>query len=215
MRVKSYEQIKREQEAMKEKKKKAIMDILTSAKNNPKFGKLLTYSFNSLDQMITPPGSDVRLNAQLIIETGGIEILKSIALKNSNNEQICKLIGDIILKLTSQHFKVDQELAQKFVAAKGHEAVIEMVLSKNKGPGTIPLIKCVNNLCQVPQLVNKLLDAGIAETVKLVNDLYADDIYVIRLNLDTMKRVSNQKNGRQERYSPQYFNHDKKMWKSF
>ena len=196
MRVKSYEQIKREQEAMKEKKKKAIMDILTSAKNNPKFGKLLTYSFNSLDKMITPPGSDVRLNAQLIIETGGIEILKSIALKNSNNEQICKLIGDIILKLTSQHFKVDQELAQKFVAAKGHEAVIEMVLSKNKGPGTIPLIKCVNNLCQVPQLVNKLLDAGIAETVKLVNDLYADDIYVIRLNLDTMKRVSNQKNGR-------------------
>ena len=181
---------------MKEKKKKAIMDILTSAKNNPKFGKLLTYSFNSLDKMITPPGSDVRLNAQLIIETGGIEILKSIALKNSNNEQICKLIGDIILKLTSQHFKVDQELAQKFVAAKGHEAVIEMVLSKNKGPGTIPLIKCVNNLCQVPQLVNKLLDAGIAETVKLVNDLYADDIYVIRLNLDTMKRISNQKNGR-------------------
>ena len=79
MRVKSYEQIKREQEAMKEKKKKAIMDILTSAKNNPKFGKLLTYSFNSLDKMITPPGSDVRLNAQLIIETGGIEILKSIA----------------------------------------------------------------------------------------------------------------------------------------
>ena len=82
MRVKSYEQIKREQEAMKEKKKKAIMDILTSAKNNPKFAKLLSYSFTSLDKMITPPNSDVRLNAKLIIESGGIEVLRSIALKN-------------------------------------------------------------------------------------------------------------------------------------
>ena len=197
MRVKTYEEIKREQAAMKEKKKKAINDILTSATNNPKFAKLLTYSFNSLDKMITPPGSDVRLNAQLIIECGGIEVLRSLAIKNSHNEEICKQIADIIFKLTSLYHHVDQELAQKFVANKGHEAVIEMLLSKNKGPGSIPLIKCINNLCQVPQLVNKLLDAGIAETVKLVNDLYFDDIYVIRLNLDTMKRISNQKNGRE------------------
>ena len=196
MRVKTYEEIKREQAAMKEKKKKAITDVLTSAQNNPKFAKLLMYSFNSLDKMITPPGSDVRLNAQLIMECGGIEVLKSLAVKNSGNEELCKKIAEIIFKLTSQYYKVDQELAQKFVAAKGHEAVIEMLLSKNKGPGSIPLIKCINNLCQVPQLINKLLDAGIAETIKLVNDLYSDDIYVIRLNLDTMKRVSNQKNGR-------------------
>ena len=196
MRVKTYEEIKREQAVLKEKKKRAINDILTSATNNPKFVKLLTYSFNSLDKMITPPGSDVRLNAQLIIECGGIEVLRSLADKNSHNPEICKLIADIIFKLTSTYHHVDQELAQKFVANKGHEAVIEMLLSINKGPGSIKLIKCINNLCQVPQLINKLLDAGIAEAVKLVNDLYADDIIVVRLNLDTMKRISNQKNGR-------------------
>ena len=196
MRVRTYEEIKREQALIKEKKKKAINDILTSTTNNPKFAKLLAYSFTSLDKMITPPGSDVRLNAQLIIECGGIEVLRSLALKNSHNEELCKQIAEIIFKLTSLYHTVDQELAQKFVARKGHEAVIEMLLSKNKGPGSIPLIKCINNLCQVPQLINKLLDAGIAETIKLVNDLYADDIYVIRLNLDTMKKVSNQKNGR-------------------
>ena len=196
MRVKTYEEIKREQQAIKEKKKRAINDILTSTTNNPKFAKLLSYSFTSLDRMITPPGSDVRLNAQLIIECGGIEVLRSLAIKNSHNEELCKQIAEIIFKLTSLYHTVDQELAQKFVARKGHEAVIEMLLSKNKGPGSIPLIKCINNLCQVPQLINKLLDAGIAETIKLVNDLYADDIYVIRLNLDTMKKVSNQKNGR-------------------
>ena len=170
-RVKTYEQIKKEQELQIKQKQKAIKDILTSAKNNPKFAKLLSYSFTSLDRMITPPGSDVRLNAQLIIECGGIEVLRSLAIKNSHNEELCKQIADIIFKLTSLYHTVDQELAQKFVARKGHEAVIEMLLSKNKGPGSIPLIKCINNLCQVPQLINKLLDAGIAETIKLVNDL--------------------------------------------
>ena len=198
MRVKTYEQIKREQEAMIKQKQKAINDVLTSAKNNPKFAKLLTYSFTSLDKMITPPNSDARLNAKLIIEGGGIEVLRSIALKNVHNEELCKQIANIIVKLTSLYENnVDQELAQKFVAAKGHEAVIEILLSKDKGPGSVPLIKCLNNLCQVPQLINKMLNAGLAETIKLVNDLYSDDLMVIRMNLDTMKKVSNQKTGRE------------------
>ncbi len=198
LRVKSYDQIKREQEAVIKQKQKAINDVLTSAKNNPKFAKLLSYSFSSLDKMITPPNSDAKLNAKLIIESGGIEVLKNIVLKNVHNEDLCKQIADIIVKLTSVYGGVDQELAQKFVAAKGHEAVIEMLLSKNKGEGSVPLIKCLNNLCQVPQLINKLLEAGLAESIKLVNDLYCDDdITVLRLNLDTMKKVSNQKTGRE------------------
>ena len=134
----------------------------------------------------------------LVIEGGGLEVLRSIAQKNLHNEDICRQIANIICKLTSLYENnVDQELAQKFVEAKGHEAVIEILLSKDKGQGSVPLIKCLNNLCQVPQLVNKLLDAGLAETIKLVNDLYTDDIGVIRMNLDTMKKVSNQKTGRE------------------
>ena len=182
MRVKSYDQVKREQEAMIKQKKKAITDVLTSAKNNPKFAKLLSYSFTSLEKMITPPNSDARLNAQLVIESGGIEVLRQIAQKNLHNEAIMKQISNLILKLTSVNGNVDQELAQKFVEAKGHEAVIEMLLSKDKDSGSVPLIKCLNNLCQVPQLINKLLDAGLAETIKLVNDMYSDDIGVVRMN---------------------------------
>ena len=198
IRVKTYEQIKKEQEASMKQKQKAINDVLTSAKNNPKFAKLLSYSFTSLEKMITPPNSDARLNAKLIIEGGGIEVLKSIALKNVNNEDICKQIANIVVKLTSLYGNnVDQELAQKFVGAKGHDAVIEMLLSKKKGAGSTPLIKCLNNLCQVPQLINKMLDSGLAETIKLVNDLYSDDIMVIRMNIDTMKKVTNQKTGRE------------------
>ena len=197
MRVKSYEQVKKEKEAQLNSKRKAIRDVLTSAKNNPKFAKLLSYSFTSLDKMITPPQSDCRLNAKLIMEEGGIDVLRQIALKNVHNEDICRQIANIIVKLTSMAEGVDQELALKFVESKGHEAVIELLLSKDKGEGSVPLIKTLNNLCQVPQLINKLLDAGLAESIKLVNDLYNDDIQVISTNLDTMKKVSNQKTGRE------------------
>ena len=53
----------------------------------------------------------------------------------------------------------------------------------------------MNNLVQVPQLINKLLDSGLAETIKLVNDLYSDDIPIIATKFDTMLKVSNQKVG--------------------
>ena len=89
MRVKSYEQVKKEKEAQLNSKRKAINDILTSAKNNPKFAKLLSYSFGSLDKMITPPQSDVRINAILILEQGGVVVLRSSALKNIHNEELC------------------------------------------------------------------------------------------------------------------------------
>ena len=61
----------------------------------------------------------------------------------------------------------DHELALKFVEAKGHEAIIDLLLSlsKNKGTGSIPLIKCINNLCQVPQLINKLINVKLEETI--------------------------------------------------
>ena len=197
MRVKSYEQAKKEKEAQLNTKRKAINDILTSAKNNPKFAKLLSYSFGSLDKMVTPPQSDVRLNAKLTIEQGGVEVLRSSAIKNISHEDLIIQIAIIILKLIYSDEGVDQELALKFVGAKGHEAVIEILLSKNKGPGSVPLIKCLNYLCQVPKLINTLLNAGLAEAIKLVNDLYTDDIQVISINLDTMKKVSNQKTGRE------------------
>lgn len=50
---------------------------------------------------------------------------------------------------------------------------------------------------QVPQLVQKLIDSGLIETVKLVNDLYVDDVDVITMNFDTMKKISNLKLGRE------------------
>ena len=58
------------------------------------------------------------------------------------------------------------------------------------------MIKWLNNLCQVPQLIIKILNSGLAEEIKSVNDLYFDDAQVIRINLATMKKVTNQKTRR-------------------
>lgn len=50
---------------------------------------------------------------------------------------------------------------------------------------------------QIPQLVQKLIDSGLIETVKLINDLYYDDFDAICLNFDTLKKISNLKVGRE------------------
>ncbi len=50
---------------------------------------------------------------------------------------------------------------------------------------------------QIPQLVQKLIDSGLIETVKLINDLYYDDFEAICLNFDTLKKISNLKVGRE------------------
>ena len=100
---------------------------------------------------------DVKHNAETVLSALGLSMtaaitiyLKQIALKNLRNESVLKQIADIVLKLTQANDQVDPELCQKFVGAKGHEAVIELLIAKDKRPRSVPLIKTLNNLCQVP-----------------------------------------------------------------
>ena len=195
--AKSYAQLKAEKAAQLKKKEEHITSILTSAKNNPKFVKMLVYSLNSIEALITPPNFEIRTNAKLIIKQGGIGILKELAIANIKNEEVTNLIADIMWKLMSVYDVVDQELALAFAEQGGHEAVINMILQKDKGKATLPLLKILNGLAQVPQLIPKLLNSGIAEAIKLINDLYGDDINIIAMNFDTMKKISNQKTGRE------------------
>ena len=48
----------------------------------------------------------------------------------------------------------------------------------------------MNGLVQVPKLIKKMIESGIIETVKLVNDLYNDDLEIITINFETMKKIS-------------------------
>lgn len=46
-------------------------------------------------------------------------------------------------------------------------------------------------------MLQKLIESGLIETVKLINDLYFDDLDSISVNLDTLKKITNLKVGRE------------------
>ena len=161
-----------------------------------KFIKLLIYSLNSLKIFITPPNREIRINASIIIRLEGVGILQTIILKNITNEEVVLQASNILWKLISLYGKVDHELAKLFTDDNGQEAVITILLKKQTGNSSEPYIKILNRLVQIPQLVSRLLDSGITDTVIIVNDTYNnDDIMVI--NFDTMKKISNQRVGRE------------------
>jgi len=45
-----------------------ISDVIKSIRNNPKFIKLLIYSMNSLENFVSPPNRQIRINAKIIIK---------------------------------------------------------------------------------------------------------------------------------------------------
>ena len=177
-------------------KEETINTVLTTAKDNPKFVKLLIYTLNSLEGFVSPPNREIRINASIIIRLEGVGILHTISLKNISNDEIVLKAGDIIWKLISIYDTVDQELAKLFADKDGHKAVIEILVAKKEGESTVPYIRILNGLVQIPQLVQKLLDDGLADTVKKTDEIFHDDIEMINLNFDTLKKISNQKSGR-------------------
>ena len=182
---------------MTRQKEETLRTVLTSAKDNPKFIKLLIYSLNSLENFITPPNREIRINASIIIRLEGVGILQTITLKNITNEEIVFQAGNILWKLISLYGKVDHELAKLFADNNGQEAVITILLKKQTANSSEPYIKILNGLVQIPQLVSRLLNSGITDTVKIVNDTYTDDDGIMAVNFDTMKKISNQRVGRE------------------
>ena len=202
----SYIRLQQERAAALKKKEDTLKTVLESAKKNPKFIKLLIYSLNSLENFVSPPNREIPINAKIIIRLEGIGILRALALINITNDEVVLKTGDIIWKLISVYDILDYELAKYFAEKNGHQAAIEILISKNKNSTnnentakcSIPFIKVLNGLSQIPQLMNKLLENNLTDTIKLINDTYIDDINILNMNSDTTKKVSNLKNGREE-----------------
>ena len=57
--------------------------------------------------------------------------------------------------------------------------------------------KVLNTLAQVSVLHKKLIESGIVEVCKFVNDMYFDRVGIVKVNLDTLKRISGLKLGRE------------------
>ena len=176
-------------------KEEAIGTMLTTTKNNPNFFKLLIFTLNSLESFVSTPNREIRVNAGVMIRLEGVGILHTIIIKNITKDEIVTKAGDIIWKLISVYDNLDAELAKLFTEKNGHKAVIEILIQRQKGPNevTTPYVRVLNGLVQIPQLVPTLLESGLADTFNLDDQ---QDIDVITLNLDTLRKISNQKIGR-------------------
>lgn len=51
-----------------DQKIEVISNVIKSIKSNPKFIKLLIYSMNSLENFVSPPNREIRVNAKVIIK---------------------------------------------------------------------------------------------------------------------------------------------------
>ena len=184
-------------------KEESIGTMLTTTKNNPNFVKLLIFTLNSLENFVSPPNREIRVNAGVMIRLEGVEILHTIIVKNITKDEIVTKAGDIIWKLISVYDKLDPELAKLFVEKNGHKAVIEILVKRPNGPAdvTAPYVRVLNGLVQIPQLVPTLLESGLADTFNLDEN---QDLEIIKLNLDTLRKISNQKIGRDFLISKNY-----------
>ena len=176
-------------------KEETIGTLLTTTKNNPNFVKLLIFTLNQLENFISPPNREIRVNASIIIRLEGVGILHTIIIKNISKDEIVTKAGDIIWKLVSVYNNLDSELAKLFAEKNGHKAIIEILVQRQKGPHevTAPYVRVLNGLVQIPQLVPSLLESGLVDTFNLEEE---ENLEMITLNLDTLKKISNQKLGR-------------------
>ena len=130
-----------------------------------------------------------------MIRLEGVGILHTIITKNIKKDEIVVKGGEIIWKFISVNNNLDSELAKLFTEKKGHKLVIEILIKRQKGPGNViaPYVRILNGLVQIPQLIPSLLESGLADTFNLDEE---KDLEVITLNLDTLRKISNQKVGR-------------------
>ena len=71
--VKTFVERKNEEALLLQKKEEQIKSILSTAKNNPQFTKLINYSITSLEKLISPDNSDKHINIYSIIKLDGIK----------------------------------------------------------------------------------------------------------------------------------------------
>ena len=175
-------------------KEETITGLLTTTKNNPNFVKLLVFTLNTLENFVSPPNREIRVNGSVIIRLEGVGILHTIIIKNINKDEIVTKAGEIIWKLISVYNNLDPELAKLFAEKNGHKLIIEILVKRQKGPFEVisSYIKVLNGLAQIPQLVPSLLDSGLVDTFNFEEE----NLDMISLNLDTLKKLSNQKVGR-------------------
>ena len=184
-------------------KEESISTLLTTIKSNQKFAKLLIFTLNSLRGFVSPPNREIRINASIIINLNGLDVLHLISVINITKDEIISLAGDIFYKLIYINDIFDKELAKLFAEKNGHKLIIDIVLKRsNEKNNNILLlyIKIINGLTQIPQLIPNLIESNIIDAVNLNLDENEQNItydkIILQTKLDTLKQISTPKIGR-------------------
>lgn len=190
-----YEQLMKEREKQNKIKVDQIKNIITTIKSKPKFVNLLNYSLNSMDVLISPPNREIRLNSKLIIENEGVESLKLIIKSNMYNEEVTEKCAMIIIKLIGD--PVDKSIIEKMVEGGLDTVISELLLTKDPSSKNTIFADIIRKFASVPQVLPNMIDKGLVETTKLVNDLYENYQEIILINCDTIRMISSTKKGRE------------------
>ena len=107
---------------------------------------------NTLENFVSPPKREIRVNASVIIHLEGVGILHTIIINNITKDEIVTKAGDIIWKLVSVYNNLDTELAKLFAEKNRHKAIIEILVKRQKVPHEViaPYIRVLNGLVQIP-----------------------------------------------------------------
>jgi len=194
--VKTFVERKNEEALLLQKKEEQIKSILSTAKNNPQFTKLINYSITSLEKLISPDNSDKHINIYSIIKLDGIKILSNIASVNVQKDEIIDKTTDIMKTFLSYDNPKNHELSKFFVEKSGHMDIFQLLISIKNEKGIISLLEIINKLAQVPQLVNVLLDSGLVETLKFLNDNHKNSFEIGDLLCKIMSKITNHRKGR-------------------
>ena len=196
-RIKTFIERKNEESLLLKKKEEQIKNTLATAKNNPKFTKLINYSMTSLEKLISPDNSEKYINIRSIIKLDGIKILSNVASANVHNDELINEISGIMCKFLSYDDPKNNELSKYFVEKDGHMDIYQLLISIKNEKGIKSLLEVIYKLVQVPKLVNSLLNTGLVETLKFLNDNHGNSIQINDILYKIASKITNHRKGRE------------------
>ena len=192
----NFDSLNEQRDKQLKQKEDQVKTVINSIKNKPKFVRLLDYALNSIDALLTPPNRDIKLNSKIIIQEEGVESLRLVTQMNIANDDIIHKVGVIIKKLIGGD-TVDKEMVQQLVNKGCDELITEVILTKEHNASSKIYVELLNTISSVPKVLPDLINKGIVESTKLINDLYEDSPQILEINADTIKKISNNKVGRE------------------
>ena len=195
--VKTFIEKKNEEALLLQKREEEIQNTLNTAKSNPQFTKLINYSLTSLEKLISPDNSDKYSNIHSIIKLDGIKTLSNVASVNVKNDELINKTTGIMKKFLFYDNPKNHELSKFFVEKNGHMDIFQLLISIKSTLGINSLLEIIDKLVQVPQLANILIESGLLETVKFLNDNHGNKIGVNNILYKIMAKVTNHRKGRE------------------